>query len=401
MNRVILAYSGGLDTTVAIHWLKHHRGMKVITFSADVGQEENLQPTLERALKCGAEAAHTEDLKEEFLKEYAFKALRAEAVYGNGYLLATALSRPLIAKAMAELAREEGCLWVAHGCTGKGNDQVRIEAGLLALNPQLRIIAPLREWDLKTREEEIAYAKRHNLPITVSEKKTYSIDRNIWGVSVECGPLEDPWTAPPRDTHIITTPIDDTLPRPTEVVIDFENGIPVGLDGEAMRPVRLVTILNGLGGKQCVGRVDMIEDRTVGIKSREVYEAPAATILYTAHAALESLVLNKDILRIRRHLAAEYAELVYTGKWFSTTRKTLDAFFDSFQRFVTGSVRVELFKGRCTVTGVKSPHSLYEHEMATYSEDDAFDHQAASGFLKIWNYPTITEARRHGRDAVV
>ena len=396
MSTVVLAYSGGLDTSICIHWLRHQKGMKVIAFSADLGQGGFLEPIAERALKIGAESAHVSDLKRQFVEDYVFPSLKARAVYGNGYMLATALGRPLIAEGMVQLAREHGCEYVAHGCTGKGNDQIRIEASVAALAPELKMIAPLREWELKTREEEIEYAERHSIEVETTKKHPYSIDRNLWGVSIECGVLEDPWNAPPKDTHIMTTPLDETPPHETEVTIDFEKGLPVGIDGEAMDPVRIITVLDGLGGKQCVGRVDVIEDRTVGIKSRELYEAPAATILYAAQGALESLCLSKDILDFKKTLSVKYADLVYSGRWFCELRESLDAFFESYQKHLTGNVRVRLFKGCCTVLGVKSPHALYEHDLATYGEEDVFDHRAAEGFMKLWNLPIVTEARRHG-----
>jgi argininosuccinate synthase len=398
MASVVLAYSGGLDTSICVHWLRHEKGMKVITFSADLGQGNYFEPVAERALAIGAESAHISDLREEFLTGYVFKALKAHAVYGNGYLLATALGRPLIAKGLVDLARENGCDYVSHGCTGKGNDQIRIEASVSALAPELKIIAPLREWDLKTREEEMEYAERHNIPVEVTKKHPYSLDRNLWGMSIECGVLEDPWEAPPKDTHILTTPIEESSNEPVELTLDFEGGLPVALDGEAMEPVKLVKILDKMGGKQTIGRIDVVEDRTVGIKSRELYEAPAATILYAAHGALECLCLSKDILTFKRALSDKYADLVYTGHWFTELRGALDAFFDSYQKYITGSVRLRLFKGHCTVTGVKSPYSMYEHDLATYGEKDVFDHKSAEGFMKLWNLPMITEARRHGMD---
>ena len=396
MPSVVLAYSGGLDTSICIHWLRHQKGMKVITFSADLGQGAYLEPMAERALAIGAESAHVSDLRKEFVEEYVFRALKAHAVYGNGYLLATALGRPLIASGLVELARENGCDCVAHGCTGKGNDQVRIEASVAALAPEMKVIAPLREWSLKTREDEMEYAEKHNIPVEVTKKHPYSLDRNLWGVSIECGDLEDPWNAPPKNTHISTTPLAETSNEPVEITVGFDNGIPVALDGEKMESGKLIHVLNVIGGKQTVGRIDVVEDRTVGMKSRELYEAPGATILYTAHGALESLCLSKDILAFKKTLSDRYADLVYTGRWFTELRKALDAFFDSYQKFITGSVRLRLFKGNCSVLGVKSPYSLYEHDLATYGDEDRFDHAAAEGFMKLWNLPMITEAKRHG-----
>jgi argininosuccinate synthase len=399
MPSVVLAYSGGLDTSICVHWLRQQKGMKVITFSADLGQGDYLEPIAERALTIGAESAHVSDLRKEFVEEYVFRALKAHAVYGNGYLLATALGRPLIASGLVDLARENGCKCVAHGCTGKGNDQVRIEASVAALAPEIKVIAPLREWDLKTREEEMEYAKRHNIPVEVTKKHPYSLDRNLWGVSIECGDLEDPWNAPPKNTHISTTPLAETSDEPAEITVDFDGGIPVALDGEAMEATKLIHVLNVIGGKQTIGRINVVEDRTVGMKSRELYEAPGATILYTAHGALENLCLSKDVLTFKKALSDRYADLVYTGRWFSELRKALDAFFESYQRFITGSVRLRLFKGNCFVLGMKSPYSLYEHDMATYGERDQFDHAAAEGFMKLWNLPMITEARRHGTES--
>ncbi len=397
MAKIVLAYSGGLDTSVIIHWLKATKGLSVIAFSADLGQPGDLKAVADRALKTGAEAAYVEDLRDEFVRDYVFPALQANAVYENGYLLNTALGRPLIAKELVRIARKSGCDYVAHGCTAKGNDQVRFEAGIAALAPDLKIMAPVRAWEFKTREEELDYALQHGIEVPVTRESPYSIDRNLWGTSIECGSLEDPWTAPPADAYLMTKAPEDAPDRAVEVVIAFEDGIPVALDGKPTGGVALIEALNRVGGEHAVGRLDMIENRVVGIKSREVYEAPAATILIAAHKALEDLALSRETLRQKERISRVYSELVYAGRWFTDLREALDAFVASTQRYVTGEVRIRLYKGSATVMARRSPHSLYDFELATYGQGDAFSHASAEGFLEIYNLDIKAQGARRKR----
>jgi len=397
MPKVVLAYSGGLDTSVCIHWLKSKKNLDVIAFSANLGQGEYLEPLGERAVSAGAESAHIADLREKFVAEYIFPALRAGAFYHGGYLLATALGRPLIASEMVKVAKENNCEYVAHGCTGKGNDQVRFDVSIAALAPELKVIAPLRQWSMKSREEEIEYAKKYEIPVDTTHKSKYSIDRNLWGISIECGELEDPWTEPPEDAYLMTKSPQEAPDEPTYMEIEFEKGLPVALDGERLKDVELIEKLNEIGGANGVGRIDSVEDRLVGIKSREVYEAPAATILFAAHRALESITLGRDLLQFKETLSQKYGQLVYNGLWFSEFKKSLDAFFDYTQRFVSGTVRVKLYKGNCIVVGRKSPYSLYEKKLATYSREDVFDHAAAEGFIYVFRGPLEAEAKRNAQ----
>jgi argininosuccinate synthase len=396
-KKVVLAYSGGLDTSVIIKWLGEHYGCDVIAFIADLGQGEDLKAIRNKALATGAVKAIVKDCRREFAERYVLPALRAGAVYERKYLLATALGRPLIAEHLVKTAKKEGAYAVAHGSTGKGNDQVRFDVSVKALAPSLKIIVPIREWDLKSRDEEIAYARRHGIPVPVTKDKPYSIDRNLWGTSIECGVLEDPWQPPPEDIFSAVT-----LPRlapskAQEIEIGFVKGVPVSLNGRRRDLVSLVMQLNRTGGKHGVGITDLVENRLVGIKSREIYEAPGAAVLHTAHRELESLVLDRETLHLKEMLVVKYAELVYNGWWFSPLREALDAFVDSTQRTVTGHVRLRLFKGTCQPTGRKSPYSLYDRQLATYEEDDAFDHSAGEAFSKIWGLPLETLARVKGR----
>lgn len=386
MKKVVLAYSGGLDTTVCIQWLKD-RGFGVIAYCADVGQGENLEQARRRALACGAIKAVVHDLRQEFVRDFVTPALKADAVYEGKYLLATALSRPLIAKHLGEVAQRERATHVAHGCTGKGNDQVRFEVTLAALAPHVTVVAPVREWDLKSREEEIAYAQRHRLPITVSKKRLYSLDQNLWGVSIECGPLEDPWTEPPEAAYCWTRSPMASPKRATYVTIGFRRGVPVTLNGRTLPLITLIERLNTLGARYGVGRSDLIEDRLVGIKSREVYEAPAATILHAAHRELEALTLQRETLDFKELVALRYARLIYDGLWYAPLRRALDGFIESTQRTVTGQVRVKLWGGTAVPVGRRSPHSLYRTSLATYTANDQFDQRAAAGFIKLWGLP--------------
>lgn len=385
MHTVVLAYSGGLDTTVCLQWLQQ-RGFRVIAYCADVGQGENLQEARRRALACGAVKAIVQDLRQEFVRDFVAPALKADAVYEGKYLLATALSRPLIAKRVAQVAQRERATHVAHGCTGKGNDQVRFEVTWGALAPALEVVAPVREWTLKSREEEIAYAQRHRLPITVSKKKLYSIDQNLWGVSIECGPLEDPWTEPP-ESAFRWTESPTASPRAAPVTIGFARGVPVALNGRRLPFMTLIQRLNVLGGRYGVGRADLIEDRLVGIKSREVYEAPAATILHTAHRELEALTLHREVLEFKDLVASRYARLIYDGLWYTPLREALDGFVEATQRAVTGTVRLKLWGGTATPVGRAAPKALYRRALATYGGQDQFDQRAAAGFIKLWGLP--------------
>ncbi|MCD6080551.1 MAG: argininosuccinate synthase [Candidatus Omnitrophica bacterium] len=387
-NKVILAYSGGLDTTVCISWLRD-KDYEVIAFTADLGQgQKDRDALIARAKIAGASKVILKDLRKEFIEEYAFNTLKAGAIYEGKYYLSTALSRPLIAKYLVKVARKENAQAVAHGCTGKGNDQVRFEVGIKALNPNLEIIAPLRNWEFKSRKEEIEFLKEKNIPIPLKKSK-YSIDRNLWGVSIECGELENIRCEAPEDIFILTASPSRAPDKPQEIEIGFEKGIPASLNGKRYSPVELVERLNKIGGRHGIGRVDMVENRLVGIKSREVYEAPAAVLLYLAHQELESLVLDRETLHFKRLISLKYAELVYYGLWFTPLREGLQKFVDYTQQKVSGKVRLRLYKGNVKIISRQSPYSLYSEEMATYSEKDKFDHQASEGFIKIWSLPFI------------
>lgn len=386
-KKIVLAYSGGLDTSVMIKWLKDQYDAEIIAFAADLGQGEDLEPLKEKALATGASKIYIEDLREEFIGEYVFPAIKADAVYEKKYLLATALSRPLIAKKLVEIARLESADAVAHGCTGKGNDQVRFEVGISTLSPEIQILAPAREWEFKSREEEMEYAQRHNIPVSVKKGSLYSIDKNLWGISVECGVIENPAIEPPDDSYQIVSHVKDTPDTPEYIEIEFEAGVPVGMNGEKMNPVDIITRLNVLGGKHGVGRVDMVENRVIGIKSREVYEAPAACLLHEAHWALQALVLDRECSHFKEMVALKYAELIYYGLWFTPLRNALNAFVETTQKNITGMVRLKLYKGSVNIAGRTSPFSMYSHKLATYDADDAFDHKAAEGFVKIWGLP--------------
>ncbi len=395
VKKVVLAYSGGLDTSVCLKWLQEEYGAEVITFTADLGQGKELDPVEGIAKGTGAIKVYIEDLREEFVRGYVFPALKAGAIYESKYMLATALARPLIGKRMVEIAGIEGADAVAHGCTGKGNDQVRFDVTTMALNPELEIIAPVREWDMKSRDEEIEYAAKYNIPITVTKESPYSIDANLWGRSIECGDLEDPWKEPPEEIYELTVSPENAPEEPTYVEIEFQSGEPVKLNGEEMSPVQLIDTLTEMGGANGVGRVSYVEDRLVGIKSRETYECPAAAILFSAHKAVEELTLGREIRRYKEEkISHEYSRLVYYGLWFSPLREALDAFVNVSQGNVTGTARVKLYKGSCSIVGAKSPYSLYDHAMATYEAGDMFDHSAAKGFIELWGLPLKIKAAR-------
>ena len=393
MSSVVLAYSGGLDTSVAIRWIKEQYHLDVITLTIDIGNARDLPAIAARAQQIGAVKSMVVDARADFMRYFVWPALQAGAIYEGSYPLATALARPLIARLLVEVARAEGAIAVAHGCTGKGNDQVRFDASINTLAPDLKIIAPVREWSM-TRDSEIAYANEHAIPINVSIANPYSVDQNLWGRSVECGVLEDPWAEPPEDVFAWTTnPDGDEHIEPTYLEIMFQHGIPLALNGEEMDGVLLVETLNKLAGKYGIGRIDHIENRLVGIKSREVYEAPAAVVLHTAHQALESLTLGRDQARFKEIVAAEYARLIYNGQWYSALHQDLATYVQSTQRFVSGTVRVKLSRGHCAIVGRRSEHSLYNHGLATYDSGDQFDHNAALGFIKLWSLPLSTQAQ--------
>jgi argininosuccinate synthase len=390
MKKVVLAYSGGLDTSCIIRWLRG-KGFEVICFMADLGQGlgqgENLDAIESRAFAAGASKVYIKDLQDEFVEDFVLPALQANAVYEGKYLLATALGRPLIAKYLVQIAHKEKADTIAHGCTGKGNDQVRIEVAAGILDPGLNIIAPVRTWEFKSREEEIEYAKEHNIPIDVTKKKPYSVDRNIWGISIEAGVLEDLAQEPPEDAYMITKSPTSQASYPKYVEVYFEKGVPKKIDGKTYKLKTLISHLNELGGSYGVGRSDMVENRLVGIKSREIYEAPAATILHTAHKELEALVLDRELAHFKDIIALKYSELVYYGLWFSPLKEALDAFVKSTQKQVTGAIKLKLFKGNCVAVGRKSTHSLYKKELSTYGKEDKFDQKLAEGFIKIWGMP--------------
>jgi argininosuccinate synthase len=389
-ERIVVAYSGGLDTSVMVRWLIENKGVEVITFTGNLGYSRELEGVKEKAIQTGAVRAYVSDLRKEFVEEYVFPALKAGALYEKTYPMATSLGRPLLAKGLVEVARKEKATMVAHGCTGKGNDQVRFEVSVAALAPDLKSVAPLREWEFKSREAEIAYARTHNIPVAATTKNPYSIDENIWGTAVECGVLEDPMAEPPADAFQRTVSPELAPDTPTVVDILFDHGVPVGVNGRAMDSVALVQSLNDIGGANGVGRLDLIENRLVGIKSREVYEAPAATILHFAHTELERLTLDRSVFHMKNQLAAEYANLVYNGLWFTPLREALDAFVNETQKNVSGLVRLKLYKGNVVIAGRKSVHSLYNTKLATYTEEDTFDHKASSGFIAIYGLPVKT-----------
>ncbi len=385
-KKIVLAYSGGLDTSVAVKWLMD-RGYEVICFMGDVGQGADTERSRKRALKIGAKKCVVMDLKEKFIEEYAFRTLKAGALYEGKYNLATALSRPIIAEAMAGFAKKEKASALAHGCTGKGNDQVRFEVTFHLKAPKLEVIAPVRQWELTTREAEIDYAKKHGVPIEQTKEKLYSIDVNLWGTSVEGGKLEDPMVEPPANTYISIASPEETLDKAQYVTVAFKKGIPVAINGKKLKSVELVQKLNKLGAVHGIGRVDMIEDRLVGIKSREIYEAPASTILYAAHTALEELVLDRESRRYKDILAIRYSELVYYGLWFTPLKEAIDAFVDATQANVSGEVKLKLYKGSVTVSGRKSPNTRYKKALATYGKGDIFDQSLAKGFIDLWALP--------------
>ncbi|PEI91027.1 argininosuccinate synthase [Bacillus pseudomycoides] len=385
-KKVVLAYSGGLDTSVAIKWLQE-KNYDVIALCLDLGEGKELEFVKEKAISVGAIKSYMIDVQEEFANEYALMALQGHTLYEGKYPLVSALSRPLIAKKLVEIAEQEGASAVAHGCTGKGNDQVRFEVSIQALNPYLEVIAPVREWKW-SREEEIAYAKENDVPIPINLDSPFSIDQNLWGRSNECGILEDPWAAPPEDAYEMTLALEDTPNKPEFVEIGFESGVPTTLNGTSYSLSELIKTLNSLAGKHGVGRIDHVENRLVGIKSREVYECPAAMTLLTAHKELEDLTLVKEVAHFKPMIEQKLTELIYNGLWFSPLKQALAAFLQETQKSVTGTVRVKLFKGHAIVEGRKSEYSLYDEKLATYTVDDEFNHDAAVGFISLFGLPT-------------
>lgn len=393
-KRVVLAYSGGVDTSVCIPYLKQEWGVEeVITLAADLGQGDELGPIQEKALRYGAIESLVVNAQEEFVKEYAFPSIQANALYENRYPLSTALARPLIAKLLVEAAEKYGADAVSHGCTGKGNDQVRFDVGIMALNPSLKVLAPAREWGM-SREETIAYGEKFGIESPVKKSSPFSIDRNLLGRSIEAGPLEDPMTEPPEEIYLMTKAIADTPNEPEYVDIGFNQGIPVSLNGENLDSVTLISQLNDLVGKHGVGRLDMIENRVVGIKSREIYEAPALLVLIDAHRDLESLTLTGDVTQYKRGIEDTYGQLIYKGLWYSPLKEAIDAFILKTQEQVTGSVRVKLFKGNAKVVGRQSVNSIYSPDLATYGAEDQFDHKAAEGFIYVWGLPSKVWAEK-------
>jgi argininosuccinate synthase len=393
MRRIVLAYSGGLDTSVAIRWLAEEYDAEIITVTLDLGQGEELTNVRERALAIGAVRAHVIDAREEFARDYVMRALQARAMYEERYPLVSALGRPLIAKHLVGVARMEGATSVAHGCTGKDNDQVGLDISIHALDPALRVIAPAREWNM-SRSDEIEYARVRNIPVLVTDASPYSIDSNLWGRSIECGVLEDPWVEPPEEIYTLTRSAKECPNDAAYIEIDFEAGVPLRANGIDMPLLELIESLETIGGAHGVGRIDMVENRLMGIKSREVYEAPAAVVLHMAHAELEKLVIARDLERLKHDMGRTYADTVYNGLWFSQTREAIDAFVAAVQPRVTGTVRLKLFKGDCRVVGRRSDYALYDRGLATYDAGDSFDHAAAEGFIKIWGLPTATATRK-------
>jgi argininosuccinate synthase len=392
VKKVVLAYSGGLDTSIIIPWLKENYGAKVIAFAADCGQGAELDGLEKKAKKTGASKCIIEDLREEFAREFVFPTVRAGAVYERKYLLGTSFARPLIARRQVEIAEAEGADAVSHGCTGKGNDQVRFELTYRALNPKLKIIAPWREWDIKSREDEIDYAASRKVPITATKEKIYSEDRNLWHISHEGGILEDPWAEPEESMFVLTVSPEKAPDDPQYVEIEFKKGNAVAVDGKKLSPANVIETLNKIGGKHGIGRADLVENRLVGMKSRGVYETPGGTLIVTAHRELESLTLDRDALHYKETLAVKYADLVYNGQWFTPLRLALDAFTNEIQERVTGVVRLKLFKGNIITAGRKSPYSLYREDLATFAEDAVYNQKDAEGFINLFGLPLKVEA---------
>lgn len=397
-DKVVLAYSGGLDTSVCIKWLIDEKGLDVVAVAGDVGQDhDGLEKVRQKALNTGAIEAYVVDMRDEFCDDFLSKALAANAMYENKYPLLSALSRPVIVKHLVDVAHKTGAKYIAHGCTGKGNDQVRFEVGIHALDPEIEIIAPVRVWDLHTRNEEMEWAVAHGVEVPTTKSKPYSIDDNLWGKAIECGVLEDPWNLPPADIYTMTVDPQDAPNEPEVVVVSFDKGIPCALDGKAMSYRDVIETMNVIAGRNGYGRIDMIENRLVGIKARECYETPAALALIEAHKALEDMTLEREVLHYKLKLEQDWATAVYNGLWYSPLKNAFDAFFASTQDAVCGDIRLSFFKGSCTVTGRRSPYSLYDYSLATYDSGDTFNHSAAAGFIELHGLPTKVWARQNAK----
>ncbi len=395
IRKIALAYSGGLDTSIIVPWLKeHYEGARIICVAADIGQGEELEGVRAKALASGADECYVEDLRQEFIQDFIWPTLRAGAIYGRKYLLGTSMGRPLIARRQVEVARRVGADALAHGCTGKGNDQVRFELTYAAFAPDLPVIAPWREWDIKSREDALDYAAKHNVPVTASREKIYSRDRNIWHISHEGGALEDPSQAPPRDLFMLTAAPDAAPDEPEEVSIGFNQGTPVAVNGIFLDPVAILTTLNRIAGKHGVGRIDLVEDRLVGMKSRGVYETPGGTLLYTAHSELEQLILDRRTLAAKDLIAPRYADLVYEGRWWTTEREAYDAFVNVTQERVTGGVTLRLYKGSVSIVSRASEYALYDERFVTFGEDDVYKQSDAAGFIRLYSLPDRVRALR-------
>jgi argininosuccinate synthase len=392
MKTIVLAYSGGLDTSIIVPWLREHYDARVVCVAADIGQGDELDGVRDKAIASGAAECFIADLREEFVRDFVFRTLRAGAIYNRKYLLGTAMARPLIAKKQVEIARQEGADALAHGCTGKGNDQVRFELTYMAFAPELPVIAPWRLWDIRSREDALAYAADHNVPVAATAKKIYSRDRNIWHVSHEGGVLEDPNAAPPKDLFLLTTEPSDAPEQSEDVAIEFVAGTPVGVNGRKLGPVALLTELNAIGGRHGVGRIDLVEDRLVGMKSRGIYETPGGTLLYAAHSELEMLVLDRRTLAAKDLIAPRYADLVYEGRWWTTERESYDAFVNVTQQRVTGTVTLRCYRGTVTVAGRQSSQALYDERFVTFGEDDVYEQSDAAGFIRLYGLPQRVRA---------
>ncbi len=394
IRTIALAYSGGLDTSIIVPWLKEHYGARVICVAADIGQGEELEGVRAKAIASGADECYVEDLRQEFVEKFVWPTLRAGAIYGRKYLLGTSMGRPLIARRQVEIARKVGADALAHGCTGKGNDQVRFELTYAAFAPDLPVIAPWREWDIRSREDAIAYAESHRIPVAATRDKIYSRDRNIWHISHEGGILEQPSAAPPADLFMLTTAPENSPDEPEEVTIGFVSGTPVSVNGAELDAVDLVSALNAIGGRHGIGRIDLVEDRLVGMKSRGVYETPGGTLLYSAHSELEQLVLDRRTLAAKDLIAPRYADLVYEGRWWTTEREAYDAFVNTTQERVTGSVTLKLFKGTASVVGRESEFALYDERFVTFGEDDVYQQSDAAGFIRLYGLSARVRAIR-------
>ena len=401
-EKIVLAYSGGLDTSIILTWLKENYNADIIAVCCNVGQNDDFAAIEEKAYATGAIKSYVLDLKDEFLTDYVWPTLKAGAVYENDYLLGTSMARPLMAKKIVKIAEKEGSFIISHGCTGKGNDQVRFETAIHALNPNIKVLAPWRIWDLRSREDLIDYAEAHNIPIEQTKEKIYSRDENIWHISHEGGNLEDPWNEHLDEIHVLSVPIEQAPDMPTFVEIEFEKGVPVSLDGEPLSPVLLMHRLNKLGGENGVGTIDIVENRLVGMKSRGVYETPGGTILFRAHQALEKLVLDRETMAYKTLVAQKYAQMVYDGQWFTPLREALNAFVDSTQQTMTGTVRMELYKGNAVATATKSDHSLFNEEFATFGQDEVYNQHDADGFITLFSLPSkIRAIQENKRKALI